>query len=78
MTQGRTNPVGDPFDIPRGASSTPLARVMNSVERWENINPTMIPKTLETAVCLCGPNLEFDTKDVSAHYLCAAVAIALL
>ena len=44
--------------------STPLARIMTPIGRWENITPTMISKTLKTTINLCGPNLGFEDNDV--------------
>ena len=58
--------------------STPLARFMTQTIQWKNIAPTMISKTIHTAVMFCGPNMGFEAKDVSTHPLCAAGAMDLL
>ena len=38
----------------------------------------MISKTLNTSVKFCGPNLVFESNDVSNQTLCAAGPMALL
>ena len=58
--------------------STPPARDMAPEGRWKNITPTMISKTLNTTVGLCGLNLGFESKDVSACSLSANVVMTLL
>ena len=48
------------------------------VGRWENITPTVILKTLKTAVGFCRPNLGFKANDISPHSLNVDGAMALI
>ena len=57
--------------------SIPLSRVMNLMGRWVNITPTMISKTLKTAIGFYGPKLGCKAKDMSSRSLRAAGSVAL-
>ena len=46
--------------------------------RWNNITPSMIYRTLKTTVKFFGPDLVFESKDVSVQSLRVAFAMALL
>ena len=66
------------FRANKATSSNPLARVMTLTWWWEYITPKMISNNLKFTIIFCGPNLGFESKDVSACSLCTAGTMALL
>ena len=68
MPQGGPYPAGAPTESPWGAPLHLLFRVMTMPGRWKNITPTMISKTLSTAVGFCGPNLGLEAKNMFARF----------
>ena len=65
-------------ESPRGAPFHPTSPRHDSRGEVGKITPTIISKTLKTTVGFYEPNLGFESKDVSAHSLCTAGAMALI